>query len=194
MIENWISWAQANPFTPILIIAIYLAGTFTFFPTVMLFILSVHFFGPLLGTLYALAGISCSAAISFLIGRHIGLSVLDRIPFLSRKQAAVDQLNESMQNKGVWWVAALRNTPIAPFTVVNVAVGTTAIPFIDFLLGNALGVLPTLLAIVFFEEKVIAAVENKDFSIALPALFVIALLYGLSRLARRITANSSNHN
>jgi uncharacterized membrane protein YdjX (TVP38/TMEM64 family) len=119
------------------------------------------------------------------------LSFIDRIPFSGRFQSGLELMEKSMQDKGVWWVAALRNAPVAPFVVVNMAVGSTPLRFFDFLIGNALGVLPTILAIIFFEEKVVAAVDKKDFSIALPALLVLAILYFVSAGARNLLGKSS---
>ncbi len=192
MIENWIQWAQTSPFTPPLILGIYLAGAFSFFPTVLLFILSIHVFGALTGSLYAFAGISCSGALSFLIGRYFGLDFIQKIPLPGFNGEKVESfksaLQSTMQDKGIWWVAALRNAPVAPFVVVNVGLGATQMRIIDFLLGNALGVTPTILAIVYFEEKVLAAVENNDLSIAIPALLILGLLYLLSVAARRLLA------
>ena len=41
-------------------------------------------------------------------------------------------------------VTAVRMVPAAPFTVVNLAAGASRIPFIDYMLGTVLGMLPGL--------------------------------------------------
>jgi phospholipase D1/2 len=55
---------------------------------------------------------------------------------------------------------AVRLIPVAPFSVVNAVAGASQIRFRDFILGSLLGLAPGIVAIIFFEDRLEAAVRD----------------------------------
>ena len=73
------------------------------------------------------------------VGALIGRETLENVlgPRLNRIRRAITR-------HGVLAIATVRMVPVAPFTVVNLAAGASRIPFIDYMLGTILGMLPGL--------------------------------------------------
>ena len=56
-------------------------------------------------------------------------------------------MRQRVAKRGVIAVAAIRMVPIAPFTVINLAAGASAIPLFDYMAGTLLGMLPGIIMI-----------------------------------------------
>jgi uncharacterized membrane protein YdjX (TVP38/TMEM64 family) len=97
-------------------------------------------FGPWLGSLYALTGTLTSAAAGFAVGRWMGQDLARRLG--CRFQAIDRQLGRN----GVVAAFLVRKVP-APFTLVNIAVGSSRIRFVDFLIGTVLGMGPIVIVL-----------------------------------------------
>lgn len=65
----------------------------------------------------------------------------------------------------------VRLIPVAPFTVVNLVAGASHIRFRDFLLGTIFGMVPGVIAITVFSDRLAAAIYR-------PSPINIALLVG----------------
>ncbi|MFP4599464.1 MAG: VTT domain-containing protein [Persicimonas sp.] len=107
------------------------------FPTSVLILTMGFVFGGLWGSLYALAGSLLSAAISFGAGKVFGASAVSR---LAGKR--IQQVDRWVADRGVWSVVVLRMVPVAPFGIVNLAVGASRVPFRDFMWGTLIGMTP----------------------------------------------------
>jgi uncharacterized membrane protein YdjX (TVP38/TMEM64 family) len=84
-------------------------------------------------------------------------------------------------------VAVVRNLPVAPFTIVNMVAGASHIKLKDFLLGTALGMLPGIVAITVFTDRVVAAVKNPDWTnIAAAAGIALILATGVWLAQKRL--------
>jgi uncharacterized membrane protein YdjX (TVP38/TMEM64 family) len=66
-------------------------------------------------------------------------------------------LERRIAKRGVIAIALIRKVPVAPFTLVNMAIGALGIRYRDFILGTALGMLPGIAAFAFVSETAIAA-------------------------------------
>jgi uncharacterized membrane protein YdjX (TVP38/TMEM64 family) len=104
----------------------------------------------------------------------------------------VDALEERIAKRGVIAIALIRKVPIAPFTIVNLAIGALGIRFRDFILGTALGMLPGIAAFAFVSERVIDAWrEPTPGNLALIAGAIglwLAVVFGVQRLLNRHAA------
>lgn len=82
-----------------------------------------------------------------------GFFVGNRLPWMASEKLAegrLERIRNALENNAVLAIAALRNVPIAPFTVVNAALGLTGVGWAPYLLGTAIGMLPgTVLLSVF---------------------------------------------
>jgi uncharacterized membrane protein YdjX (TVP38/TMEM64 family) len=138
-IHAWFADIAASPAAPIIVLAAFVVGGLLVFPVTLLIAATAAAFGPWFGFAYAAAGAAASAMTTYGIGVLIGRQTLENVlgPRLNRIRRAVTR-------HGVLAIATVRMVPIAPFTLVNLAAGASRIPFIDYMLGTALGMLPGL--------------------------------------------------
>ena len=133
------SWPAlaGNPFAPAIIIGIFVVLGSLMFPVTVLIGATAAAFGPWYGFGYALIGAMASAAATYAIGALIGKNTLR--DFLGPQ---LNRIRQRVAKRGVIAVAAIRTVPIAPFTVINLAAGASAIPLFDYMAGTLLGMLP----------------------------------------------------
>jgi len=144
-----------SPMAPLLVLAGYVLGGLLVVPVTALIAATGVVFGPLLGTVYALSGALLSAAVTYFIGRRIGRHAVRRLA-----GSRLNRITRRLARKGAMAIAIVRLLPIAPFTVVNAVAGASHIRPREFLLGTAIGMLPGILAIVVFVDRVTAAVTD----------------------------------
>ena len=98
-------------------------------------------------------------------------------------------MNSYLGRRGILATILMRHIPLAPFTVVNMAAGTTGLKTAHFLIGTAIGMLPGILVITLFTDQVLDAFQNPTgLNIALAAgaagLLAIGILWLRKRLRR----------
>src|SRR3990170_3748108 len=101
-------------------------------------------FGPLLGTIYSLAGGLAGASIAFLISRYIASGWVRR-----RLGARLNLVLESAEAEGWRFVAFTRLVPVFPFCVISYALGVTRIRFSHYVAATMLFVLPGMYAFTY---------------------------------------------
>jgi phospholipase D1/2 len=138
-IKEWFVDIAAMPAAPAVVLAVFVVGGLLVFPVTLLIAATAATFGPWLGFAYAAAGAAASAIVTYGVGVLIGRETLENVlgPRLNRIRRAITR-------HGVLAIATVRMVPVAPFTVVNLAAGASRIPFIDYMLGTILGMLPGL--------------------------------------------------
>jgi len=146
---------QGSPFLPLAVIGAYVVGGLIMVPVTVLIGATAIIFSAHLAVVYALAGCLLNSLATYLIGAGVGRRTV-------RKLAGnrLNRLSQKLASQGVLTVAVIRNLPIAPFTIVNLVAGASHIKLKDFLLGTALGMLPGIVAIAVFADRVVAAVKN----------------------------------
>ena len=144
-IVEWQSSVRAHPAAILFVIGIYLAGSLVLFPVTVLNVATVFTFGPIKGNAYGLAGWLASAALGYCIGRAFKQKLLNRLA----RPRIVDRLLEQAAGHGFLAVLTMRLLPVAPFTVVNIFIGTTAIRFGDFFLASLIGRIPGMILLTF---------------------------------------------
>ena len=118
---------------------IYVVAGFVFFPVTVLSLLVAATFGPLWGPAYGMCGALLSAAVMFWIGHLMGFQLLRRL--LGER---LRKLDYHMQRAGIWGVALIRFLPLAPYSLVNLAAGMSAVRFLHFMIGSFIGFFPAL--------------------------------------------------
>src|SRR5262249_51553719 len=128
-----------NPWAPVVAFATFVGAGLVAFPVTVLIAATAAAFGPVAGFLYATAGVMASAAITYALGARLGQEALRNVlgPRLNR-------IRRKIARRGILAVATIRLVPLAPFTVVNLVAGASAIAPSDFILGTLLGMLPGL--------------------------------------------------
>jgi uncharacterized membrane protein YdjX (TVP38/TMEM64 family) len=124
-------------------------------PVTFLILVTILSFGPVTGFVYCLMGALMGATVSYGLGKGLGRDVVRR---LGGKR--VNELSRRLADRGLLAVIALRMVPIAPFAVINMIAGASHIRLKDLLLGTAIGIMPSTLAIMLFADRIITALKR----------------------------------
>jgi phospholipase D1/2 len=184
--ENLVAWARAirgNSVSFLGVLGAYVVGGLIMVPITLLVGVTAMVFSPTWGTLYALSGCLLNALTTYLIGSRLGKQTV-------RKLAGqrLNRLSRQMAKKGILTVAIIRNIPVAPFTIVNMIAGASHIRLKDYLIGTAIGMLPGILAITLFADRLLHTIQNPGWLNALIAVFLAAaIILGSWSLKKRMT-------
>jgi phospholipase D1/2 len=175
-IVQWQDSVRAHPAAFFFVVGIYLAGSLVLFPVTILNVATVFTFGPIRGNAYGLAGWLVSATLGYAIGRAFKHKLLNRLV-----GPRIDRLLEQAAGHGFLAVLTMRILPVAPFTLVNVFVGTSGIGFRDFFLASLVGRIPGMIVLTFAGlqlEQVLRKPEVGSF-IVLGLVLVLILIAAL---------------
>jgi uncharacterized membrane protein YdjX (TVP38/TMEM64 family) len=143
--------------------------------------------------LYSLIGATLSAVFVYAIGREVGRDTVRRVA--GRR---INDLSRRIAKRGLLAMLFVRIVPIAPFSIINLVAGASHLAFRDFVIGTILGLAPGTVIIVFFVDRIIAAVRQPG-----PVTFaLLALVAGIAiggtlavraRLKPRDDADATEH-
>lgn len=148
----------------------YIVAGLVMFPVTLLIIATGLAFGSFYGFVYALLGTEISALALYAIGRRLGHGTIRN---LSRRWS--ERIRQRLKRQGLLAIITLRIVPVAPFSVINLVAGATAIRVRDFALGTLFGMLPGTLVLTAFSEQVLSAVRE-------PGAVRVTLLLGMAAL------------
>jgi phospholipase D1/2 len=155
---------------PVVMITFVILGL-VMVPVILLIAATGVAFGPLLGPVYAMAGCLASASTGFAIGRAMGLP---RVTQLGGERIA--RVARSLKRNGTLAVFLVRKVP-APFTLVNIVVGASAIRFRDFIVGTVLGMGVLVVGLAGFGYQAMSALRDPSAATLLgAAMFVVVPL------------------
>jgi phospholipase D1/2 len=178
---EWASPLRDHPITPLLVIGAYVVGGLVVAPITVLIIATAMAFGPLLGFAYSLFGCLLSAALTYSIGSLMGRETVRR--FAGRQ---VSRLSHRLARHGLTAVLIVRILPVAPFTIVNIMAGASEVRFRDFILGTLLGMLPGLVVMTLFGDRLQSAIQDpKVQSFMILMALVVVLVLVMAWLRRR---------
>jgi phospholipase D1/2 len=171
-----------NSLLPLGVLAAFVAGGLMMIPITVMIGATGIIFPPHLGVVYALAGSLLSSLTTYFIGAGFGRQIVRRLA-----GSRLNRLSKRLARQGILTVMVVRNLPLAPFTIVNMVAGASHIKLKDFLLGTALGMLPGIVAITVFADRVAAAVKNPHWTnIAVAAGIAIVLALGIWLAQKRL--------
>jgi phospholipase D1/2 len=185
--ETVVAWQQSLKHYPAAlfwVVGAYLMGSVVLFPVTILNVATIVTFGPFIGNAYAFTGWLCSAALGFVIGRIVGRDVVHKMA-----RSGIDHFLHRASRHGFLTVLSARILPIAPFTVVNLLVGASAIRFGDFFLATLIGRIPGIVALTLLGVQLETFLRRPDVESSI-LLAVTLLLIPLTTtwLCRRFTA------
>jgi phosphatidylserine/phosphatidylglycerophosphate/cardiolipin synthase-like enzyme/uncharacterized membrane protein YdjX (TVP38/TMEM64 family) len=180
------AWAAAFShlnLAPAVMIGIYVVGSLVMFPVTALVVATAIVFDPWQAFGYTLAGTQVSAALTYWLGRKLGQESLRRVA-----GDRVNRVSRQLANHGILAVAVVRNLPVAPFTVINLASGASHISFRDYALGTLLGMVPGIAAVTVFTDSLLDFVQDPEWS-TLGVLVLVGVLFlgGSWWLGRRLS-------
>lgn len=171
-IVEWQNSVRAHPAAIFFVIGFYLATSLVLFPVTVLNVATVFTFGPIRGNAYGLAGWLASAALGYAIGRAFKHKLLNRLT----RPRIVDRLLEQAAGHGFLAVLTMRLVPVAPFTLVNIFIGTTAIRFRDFFLASVIGRIPGMILLTFAGLQVEQVLRKPEIGSFFGLAIVLALI------------------
>lgn len=181
----WLEAGRDHPAAPLLVIAVFLASGFVAAPLSAVMVPTILVFGPFAGSAWTFLGATASAALFFRLGA--GGSALGRR--LGARISPDGPLAQLLARDGILAVAALRNLPLAPYPVVNLALGALPLRFADFMIGNTIGLAPWVLLYALTGARLRDLVAEPSPAGAAWACLAIAALVGAglggARLATR---------
>jgi phosphatidylserine/phosphatidylglycerophosphate/cardiolipin synthase-like enzyme/uncharacterized membrane protein YdjX (TVP38/TMEM64 family) len=177
---------RASPFGAIYVLAAYVLGASLFFPITVLIAGTALAFDPLRASVFSMAGALLSAALSYGCGRMLGRAPLRRLGGIR-----FETLSAPIRRRGFRTIVSARLLPLGNFTAINLIAGALRVPFRAYLLGNVVGLLPGVLGLSLLAGGLQRALRRPTVAnLALLALCVIALGYGVLRLKRALDEKS----
>jgi uncharacterized membrane protein YdjX (TVP38/TMEM64 family) len=145
-------------------------------------------FGPVLGSLYALAGATAGATLAFLVARHLAADWV-----AEKAGRRLKQLIAGVDAEGWRFVAFVRLVPLFPFNFLNYALGLTRIRLLDYVFASFVCMAPGAIAYTYLGYAGREALAGGEALIqkGLIALGLLALVVLLPRLIRRLRAAPS---
>jgi uncharacterized membrane protein YdjX (TVP38/TMEM64 family) len=112
-------------------------------------------FGPVAGSVYALAGAVLASWIHFYIGRFGGAKLVERYG-----GNMLNRLSRFISRNDFIASAIVRNVPTGPPIVVNMAFGASSAKFWHFIAGAAVGSVPKILVVALLGESLLQAISG----------------------------------
>jgi len=183
---------QAGPEGALLYAAAFIPAALLLLPSAPLALAAGNVFGPVAGTLVAVAGTALGATAAFAAGRFVGGDALRRLLTRSRHLSPFTRALEHAGFEVVFW---LRLSPFVPFYLLNYAFGTTGLRARDYFAASALALVPgsamyAFLGSLLFKPDKLAAtgldVRHLGALAVAAALSLLAALAGRARLPRLV--------
>ena len=138
-----------------LFVLAFVAGGLAAVPLSVLIVATAGALGGLEGAAVSWVGGMVSGVLVFVIGRVAGRDAFDRLVGERGRRVA-----GRIADRGVLAIAVLRNLPVAPYTVVNLAAGASPVSTRDFVLGTAIGLLPGITMLTLVGDSLMAALRS----------------------------------
>ncbi len=141
-------WATSvGPWFPLMFLLAHVIVTVLPFPRTAFTLSAGLLFGPALGIAIAVTASTLSALIALLLVRALGWQVGSLV-----SHPRIDALDAQLRARGWPAVLSLRLIPAVPFSVLNYAVGASAVRVLPYLLATLVGLLPGTAAVVILGD------------------------------------------
>lgn len=141
-------------------------------------------FGPWLGTLLSLVAATLASALSFLLARWLGRTLL--LKYVGHT-ATFQAIERGITRSGTDFLILTRLIPLFPYNIQNYAYGLTAIPFWRYTLISALTTLPGIFIYTVMASELAAEGITWPFivKLTLAGIALFALIQAAKGYARR---------
>jgi uncharacterized membrane protein YdjX (TVP38/TMEM64 family) len=171
---------RSSPFGDLGVIACFWVAAAVGVPVTLLIAAVAVGLGAKSAIAISLAGVAGSAAIGFAFGRLIPGEARDR-----RFGGRLGRIASRLEDRSVLALAILRNIPIAPYAMLNVACGATHIGWAGFLAGTLLGMAPGIVVASVLGQSLGAWLADPTATGVLRVVGVLAVMIGAAVLADR---------
>jgi phospholipase D1/2 len=177
---------RAQPLAPLWVLGGYLVGGWVFFPITVLLGATALVFDALPALAYCFSGTLLSAASTYWLGRLVGRF---RAGWLHGPR--LERFQRHVRERGMLAIVAARLLPVGNFTLINMAAGAFRVRFADYMLGNALGILPGILALTLFADRLTSTLRHpRGKNLVIFAMVALGLTAVLSWIRRRLARKS----
>ncbi|MBY0430249.1 MAG: VTT domain-containing protein, partial [Rhodospirillales bacterium] len=167
--------------------AAFLAGGLLMLPIFPLIVLAAALFGLWAGLGYALLGCLASGCFLFILGRALGR---DAVRLIAGRRT--NRISRALARHGIIAVIILRLVPVTSFTVTNLMLGASRIPFGSYVLGTVIGMAPPALGLALFGDRLAAVLYHPDWlNTGMLAAVAMGLVTAGLSLARRVTRGAA---
>jgi len=180
-LAGWIAAVQDSPWALPAVTLIFLVGSLLTVPLTVLVVATGLAFGPWLGFLYAYAAGLITVAITYRLG-----SLLGRRAVRGLAGNRINRFSRWLNRRGLPAIITVRIIPVAPFIVTNLIAGAVKLPYRTYLLGSAIGMVPGLLAITVFADRLLDALLAPDLESLGVLAGVTAVIVAGALLVRRL--------
>ncbi len=169
--EPFRDWVEARGAFGVLVFILVMALSVLFapIPNVPIFIAAGLAWGPVLGTLYCMAGLTVGSAVAFWLARKFGRKHLARL-IGHHAAARLDHMVDTMGGRVVFWT---RLMPGVNFDWISFVAGMTSVPFRTFIVFSFLGMLPPTAITVAMGDGL---TRNPAITLALGGFWVVSIV------------------
>lgn len=172
----------AHPLAPLLAVPAFVVGALLIAPATWMVALIALLFEPTVASIVSTLGTVAATVVTHYIGAFFAESIGARLP-----QKVIGRVQRMAAASDVWSLVGLRLIPIAPFTIVNIAVGVSGVRLRPFLLGTVIAMVPGILILCFSIDRARAALRGEP--VFDPWIAVVIVLAGIGLVALRIIRN-----
>ena len=170
-----------SPLSVFYVTSAFLVGGFLFFPITLLIAGTALLFDPLRGFAYALSGSLVSACATYGAGRLVGRPVMERMLRTPRMRRFRDEL----RRRSFAAIFGARLVPVGSFSLINMLAGALGVRFRAYFFGNVLGVLPGILGLTLFADRLENTLAKPDIGNVVALVLIVAAIVGALFLIRR---------
>lgn len=161
-------------------------------PGVTFAVVASGLFGPWLGSVYCLVGVTIGSVLSFLLSRYL---LKDSVKELVKKNKRLhDIIFQIDTEKEMLILMITRLLPIFPFNLQNFAYGITNIPIVKYTIGTFTFMIPGIITFSMVTEGIIVR-ENRNnmfFPVLLAITFMVAIGMYLYKKYKILTVREQN--
>ena len=179
-VDDWFAAVRHSPYAKIIIIAVFVAGSFMSLPQWALFVAAIGVFGPVTGGVLSWIGTLTSASVNFIAGHRLGRARFERY---LKPDTRLDRFMVRLRENGALASFAVRFVPTGPFVLVNMLAGASGLRYRSFFVGTALGIIPKIMIVAFIAQGVIAKESSWLVTMVcvLAALVFVGVIWALKR-------------
>jgi uncharacterized membrane protein YdjX (TVP38/TMEM64 family) len=190
LLRDSLAWIRGlGVWAPIAFIAIYAVACVLAIPASILTLGGGFLFGFVWGLAYVMAGAVLGAVAAFLTGRYLARDWVAKKIEGHEKFKAID---EAIGREGWRIVLLMRLAPIFPYAILNYGFALTRVSLRHYAIATAIGIVPAMMAFVYFGSLVTDLTELRPGSKVLPpamkwgiAIITLIVAVLLTRIARR---------
>jgi len=160
-------------------LAIYFASTAMLMPAIAMHVAAGAVWGFGQGWLLAFLGANLASNAQFAIGRWVGPQRVKAWLL----QRGLTGLVEELEQRGALTIMIVRQLPL-PFVGVNVGAGASPVTWPQFVVGNAVGLLPSITIYTYFAATLADGVEGARTEALIRAVIAAVAAVGIGLFSR----------